>query len=123
MVVSSSGELKLVFESGAFEVHYYENHFPIDPRTYGLIIASASEQLIAKLGIEDPAALELASIVNQTRHIPPRMEANGERLGTERISEGRVECASIRRRASRVGPPATRRPTGSRRRSGGYRCR
>ena len=46
-----------------------------------------------KLGLEHPAAIELASLLHAARHLPARLEAD-----TKRIAEGRVECASIQRR-------------------------
>lgn len=100
--VLESGQLKLVFENGAFEVRYFDNRFPIDPRTYGLILAPARAALLARLGLEHPDALELVSVVNQTRHMPPRMEANGERPRPERITEARVEAASLRHRLTEL---------------------
>ena len=37
-VLLESGELKLVYQDGAFVVRYYDKRFPIDPKTYDLIL-------------------------------------------------------------------------------------
>ncbi|MBL8483073.1 MAG: malto-oligosyltrehalose synthase, partial [Rhodocyclaceae bacterium] len=42
--VLERGELKLAFDAarGQFSVHYYEHRFPLDPRTYPLVLAAGS---------------------------------------------------------------------------------
>jgi len=87
------GQLKPVFEGGGFAVRCYETNLPVDPRTYGLILGPAVEALKARHGIEHPDVIELQSILTQVRHLPPRGEPS-----PERIVEGRVESAVIKRR-------------------------
>jgi (1->4)-alpha-D-glucan 1-alpha-D-glucosylmutase len=45
--VLARGEIALAFDGarGAFALHYFEHHFPIDPRTYPQILAPAAERL------------------------------------------------------------------------------
>jgi (1->4)-alpha-D-glucan 1-alpha-D-glucosylmutase len=87
------GHLRLGFEDGRFVIRYYDTVLPIDPRTYGLILGPAVEDLKAGHGLEHPDVIELRSILNQVKHLPPRGEPS-----PERIVEGRVECAVLKRR-------------------------
>ena len=76
---------------------YYDDRLPIDPRTYGLILGPAADALREQLGPEHPSSVELASILRAVQNLPPRLEPN-----PERIAEGRVEIAAIRRRLSEL---------------------
>src|SRR4029079_17391997 len=59
------GNLKLAFEDGRFVIRYYDTVLPSEPRTYGLILGPAVDELKAKLGIEHPDVIELQSILHQ----------------------------------------------------------
>jgi (1->4)-alpha-D-glucan 1-alpha-D-glucosylmutase len=87
------GQLRPVFEGGSFFVKCYDTNLPVDPRTYGLILGPAEEELRARHGLEHPDVIELHSIHSQSRHLPPRAE-----IDPERITEGRIETAVIKRR-------------------------
>src|SRR5262249_41391211 len=50
-------------------------------------------QLKARLGLEHPDTVDLQSILNSVKHLPPRGEPD-----PVRAEEARVECAVIRRR-------------------------
>ncbi|MBX9579968.1 MAG: malto-oligosyltrehalose synthase [Gemmataceae bacterium] len=80
-------------EQAEFAVHYYENRFPVDPRTYGKVLAPAVADLLDRLGVEHPATIELTSVLNAVEHLPPRGEPDGQK-----VAMGRVEVASIKRR-------------------------
>ena len=68
-VVLERGELRLALTDGAFTVHYHETPLPIAPPTYPLILAPALERLDG-LEEEDPARLELASIITAAQRLP-----------------------------------------------------
>ena len=87
------GHLKPAFEDGRFVIRYYDTVLPVDPRTYGLILAPALDELKARYGPDNPDMFELQSILTQVRHLPPRGEPD-----PARAAEGRVECAVLRRR-------------------------
>ncbi len=91
--ILESGGLVPVFEGGGFHVRVHDSRLPVDPRTYGLVLAPAADRLRADLGAEHPSAVELLSILHAVRNLPPRDDAD-----PGRVAEGRVECASIRRR-------------------------
>ena len=91
--VLEGGQFRPAFDGGQFSVHYYENRFPVDPRTYGRVLGPAAADLIDRLGVEHPATIELTSILNAVEHLPPRGEPDGQK-----VAMGRVEVASIKRR-------------------------
>ncbi|MBX9625316.1 MAG: malto-oligosyltrehalose synthase, partial [Gemmataceae bacterium] len=91
--VLEGGQFKPAFEGGSFALHYYENRFPVDPRTYGKILGPAAADLLDRLGVEHPAVIELTSILNAVDHLPPRGEPDAGKAAM-----GRVEVASIKRR-------------------------
>lgn len=82
--VLEDGQLKVVYEEGAFWLSYYEHRFPIAPRSYGLILSHGYEDLELRLGSEHPEVQELFSILTAIRHLPPRTETDVERLAERR---------------------------------------
>lgn len=82
-------ELNLTFEEGAFFVSYYENKFPIRPKTYTLILEHRIERLRELLSEENPYFSELLSIITELKHLPPYTERNPEKI-TERQREKEV---------------------------------
>src|SRR3990172_6497547 len=64
------GELRLVYREGAFFVTYAQLQIPLEPRSYLLILGHRLEQLQHRLTAEDPALLELFSIITSLQHLP-----------------------------------------------------
>jgi (1->4)-alpha-D-glucan 1-alpha-D-glucosylmutase len=91
--VLEDGKLNLVYEDGAFFIHYYEAKLPIAPRTYSAILTPQSERLAETLGRDAAQLLELQSILTAISHLPLRTEADPERL-----AERRREKEIIKRR-------------------------
>lgn len=60
--VLERGELKLVFEDGAFRIDYWETPFPIAPTTYPLILRKVEERLEGRIDPDSIELLELQSI-------------------------------------------------------------
>ncbi|NIT03504.1 malto-oligosyltrehalose synthase, partial [Candidatus Saccharibacteria bacterium] len=73
-------ELKLSFEEGAFNVHYWEHRLPIDPSTYELVLAHRQDDLREKLTLESPDYQEFLGITTALRNLPPRTEKNPEKI-------------------------------------------
>ncbi len=78
--VLDRGELQLAFEDGAFNVHYWEQAFPIAPGSYIPILQPAFNQAAAAGDPEDEDLLELRSIITSISHLPPQTETDAERL-------------------------------------------
>src|SRR5262249_41629615 len=71
--------------------------FPLDPRTYGQVLAPALESLRTATGPDSPDVIELRSVLTAIRHLPPRNEAD-----LVRLADGRTECGVIKRRLSEL---------------------
>ncbi|WP_437579710.1 malto-oligosyltrehalose synthase [Sorangium sp. So ce887] len=91
--VLERGELKIEFDSGAFVLRYFDHVFPVNPRTYGMIIGPLVPGLVAALGEENDALLELQSIITGLRNMPPRTETQ-----RAKVIERRREKEILRRR-------------------------
>lgn len=76
--VLERGELKLVLDNGSFEIHYWENVFPVNPRTYSQILAYRIDELEKELA-GDVVIDELKSILNALHNMPQRHEQEPER--------------------------------------------
>jgi (1->4)-alpha-D-glucan 1-alpha-D-glucosylmutase len=77
--VIENQELKLVYEAGAFFIKYKMQHFPVNPRTWPTILQPVVEQLLPRLGEEDPHLLELQSIITALEHLPVIAETDLEK--------------------------------------------
>ena len=83
--VLERGELKLIFDAaqGAFSLHYYEQFFPLDPRSYPAILnlpAASAPDLLAAQSEQDVALLELQSLATAFGHLPPQEETRAEKI-------------------------------------------
>jgi (1->4)-alpha-D-glucan 1-alpha-D-glucosylmutase len=70
--VLEKGELKLAFDNGGFGVKYYERRFPVDPRTYGLVLSEGREELERTLGPRDPIASEFRGLMDRLADDDPK---------------------------------------------------
>ncbi len=73
-------ELRLSLEPGGFFVNYYENKFPLTPKTYHQILAPVLERLVRELGEENPASIALMGIVSLISNLPPRAPAKPKKV-------------------------------------------
>lgn len=74
--VLESGELHLEFfqQHGSFAVRYYEHLFPIDPRSYPLVLGRLEKRLEATPPAAGEAIAELDAIMAACRALPRRSE-------------------------------------------------
>jgi (1->4)-alpha-D-glucan 1-alpha-D-glucosylmutase len=77
--VLESGDLKLIFEDGAFHLHYFDRVLPLAPRTTRPILEQAADRLRAA---EQPVPAELESIMFALDHLPGRTETSEEAVVT-----------------------------------------
>jgi (1->4)-alpha-D-glucan 1-alpha-D-glucosylmutase len=82
--ILEDGKLRLVYEDGAFFVHYYEAKLPIAPRTYSAILTPQIDRLSKTLGKDAAQLLELQSILTAINHLPLRTEADPATLAERR---------------------------------------
>ncbi|MCR4300355.1 MAG: malto-oligosyltrehalose synthase [Sulfuricaulis sp.] len=81
-----SGELRLVFEAeqGTLAVRYFNHRFPLDPRTYPLILHHDQARLERKMGTEHPLLSDYESLVTALRNLPERSQTDEARVKERR---------------------------------------
>lgn len=98
-------ELKIVLEEGAFFAHYSEYRFPLEPRTYVLILEHRLQDFQAGLPEGHTDIAELLSIITALKHLPSPTETD-----TAKVEERYREKEVIKRRLSTLfsGSPEVR---------------
>jgi len=96
-VILERGELKLVYDHGAFEVRYWDHRFPVSIKNYARVLAHDIEKLVASAGADDVHLQELQSIVTALNNLPERGDADPSKL-----LEIRREKEVIKRRLAAV---------------------
>jgi (1->4)-alpha-D-glucan 1-alpha-D-glucosylmutase len=91
--VLERGELQLDLVDGAFCLRYYDRMLPLGPRTYAPLLELAKEYLVEMVTDDDPAVIELESILTAISYLPGRTE-----LDPERVNERTREKEVIKRR-------------------------
>jgi (1->4)-alpha-D-glucan 1-alpha-D-glucosylmutase len=91
--ILEDGELRLSFADGAFQVNYYEQRLPLDPKSYSRILGPGLEILAEILGAEHEVYQELLSIITALNHLPSRTASDPEKM-----AERRREKEIIKRR-------------------------
>jgi (1->4)-alpha-D-glucan 1-alpha-D-glucosylmutase len=100
-----AGQLPLRFENGALSVYYFERRFPLDPGTFGIVIAHRLEELQLALGPDAPAFLEYQSILTASRNLPARTETDAQKVAERsrekeiikrRLADLTTDCVPIR---------------------------
>jgi (1->4)-alpha-D-glucan 1-alpha-D-glucosylmutase len=91
--VLESGQLRLEFQNGSFAVHYFEHRFPVDPRSYDVILRHRLDVLEPALQVNEPALAEFQSILTAVGHLPHHSEAT-----PAKVAERQREKEVIKRR-------------------------
>jgi (1->4)-alpha-D-glucan 1-alpha-D-glucosylmutase len=90
-----AGRFRIVFAGGVFGINYGELSLPVDPRTYGAILAPILDALREELGSDHSDLTELQSIITAIKHLPPRSDG-------EHAVEACSECRVIKRRLAEL---------------------
>ena len=94
--VLRDGQLRLDFdcEHGEFSVRYFEHRFPLDPKTYPVVLGADFEAMAELPGASAESLDELKSIVFALSHLPGRddtsFEAREERAREKQIHKRRL---------------------------------
>ncbi|MBN2579612.1 MAG: malto-oligosyltrehalose synthase [Pirellulales bacterium] len=91
--VLEAGQIRLVYENGAFHFTYFEMKLPIAPRTYIPILEDQLSRLVETLGETQEDVQELRSILTSLSHLPLQTE-----VSAEKIEERNREKEVIKRR-------------------------
>ncbi|HEY3061097.1 MAG TPA: malto-oligosyltrehalose synthase [Chloroflexota bacterium] len=94
--VLESGELRVQYQDGEFDIAYYEQRFPVAPDSYIMLLQPVLERLEDELGRRHEHAQELASILTALRYLPPREPIDAAAV-EERNREKEIEKRRIRR--------------------------
>ncbi|WP_205679019.1 malto-oligosyltrehalose synthase [Aquisphaera insulae] len=92
-VVLEKGELVVAREGGAFHVRYGEHRFPIDPKSYCVVLDPTLRAMILQAGNEDELVIEIESILTAIRNLPPHSDTS-----PGRVAERRREKEVVKRR-------------------------
>src|SRR5260370_15021638 len=114
--VLERGDIRLELHEGAFRIRYFENLFPVNPRSYGQILAHRIDGLALRLGPSE-ALDELKSILFELGHMPSRHEQDAGRLEERRRAKEVVKrrgAAPFAVRADRRRAPGGNARAGSR---------
>ncbi len=87
------GTIQIEYDDGAFAARYYDNSFPLAPRTWTMILSPALQRLKDRLGGSDAHVLELESVITALGYLPLRTE-----IDQDRIRERQREKEIIKRR-------------------------
>ncbi len=93
--ILESGQLRIVYEDGAFALYYYEHKLPIAPGTYSGILSYKLDDLVEMAGEEDEYLQELQSILTAISYLPNRTET-----APDKIAERNREKEVIKRRVA-----------------------
>ncbi len=79
--VLENKELQLSFNptEGKFLLHYYDSLFPVNPRSYSLILEQDKDLFLEELGPESEATLEYQSILTALGHLPFHYETDRDK--------------------------------------------
>ena len=73
-------EIRLALEEEGFFVYYYEHKFPLDPKTYELILKHRLADLVRNLGEGNSAVMSLLGLIALVEHLPPRSMSSKRKL-------------------------------------------
>ena len=91
--VLENREIKVIYESGALQVVYYDTPLPLAPRTWTAMLEPAVVRLRESLGPADDRVLELESIVTALHHLPAPDETD-----ETKVQERQREKEVVKRR-------------------------
>ncbi|MGH8800744.1 MAG: malto-oligosyltrehalose synthase [Casimicrobiaceae bacterium] len=89
--VLERGELALDFEvlTGTFAVRYFEHRFPLDPRTFPLILAPALAN--AREGLDPETVAEVEHLVDELRTLPERIARTQAHAAKRRVAASQLK--------------------------------
>lgn len=103
--VLEEGRLAVRYCDGVFFLAYFDQRFPLSPRSYATILSLRLDELTQRLGAESADLQELLSIITAIKNLPPRTEVDPERL-TERRREKEVVKRRLHELCQRSGAVA-----------------
>jgi hypothetical protein len=109
--VLEKGELKLRYDGSRFRIEYYDQWFPVSPKSMSLVLRRVVESMKSAPDAREEDTVELESIVTALEHLPPRY-----RTDEASVAERKRENVVSRRRVAALHEGSRRVPRGARRR-------
>jgi (1->4)-alpha-D-glucan 1-alpha-D-glucosylmutase len=82
--VLERGELTLFYEDGRFRIQYFDNQFPVAPKSSSAVLSAAIELLEGRLDEDHPERMELESILTALEHLPDRYRTDAASVAKRR---------------------------------------
>ena len=82
-----NGNIRLSYESEGFRIRYYDTSFPLNLRSYPMVLKYRLDHLKAKLGVDDPDYARLFGIVHVLQALPEEGDVE-ERTAQARFIKG-----------------------------------
>nr|MBU1328676.1 malto-oligosyltrehalose synthase [Candidatus Omnitrophota bacterium] len=104
--VLENQDIQLMYRKGEFFLAYFDHRFPVDPKTYPVILEDEAGELVKKMGQENQDYLEYLSVITAFKNLPPTSdiitEKMVERSREKEIAKQRLEilanrCEDIKR--------------------------
>lgn len=102
--VLENQEIRLIFQDGGFTVFYHDFCFPIDPKTYPVILEGDIDKLAEDMGQENQDYSEYLSIITAFKNLPPASESLVEKI-IERSREKEIakrRLAALAQRCEKI---------------------
>jgi (1->4)-alpha-D-glucan 1-alpha-D-glucosylmutase len=93
--VLEKGELKLRYDGSRFRIEYYDQWFPVSPKSMSLVLRRVVESMKSAPDAREEDTVELESIVTALEHLPPRY-----RTDEASVAERKRENVVSRRRVA-----------------------
>lgn len=93
--VLDKGELSLRYDDSRFKIQYYEQWFPVSPKSSALILRRALDRMQDVENGDEESRIELESIVTALEHLPARSQTD-----PASVAERRRENVVSRRRVA-----------------------
>ena len=87
--VLKRGELSLCLDETGFSLRYYERKIPLDPASYGLLLAACQERIIRDLGKSHDSVAKIMRLRQLVRVIPIHTVTGAGEIG-QRLRDGQT---------------------------------
>ncbi|MBU1398826.1 MAG: malto-oligosyltrehalose synthase [Proteobacteria bacterium] len=102
--VLENQEIQVIFQNGGFTAFYHDHCFPIDPKTYAVILEDDIDKLVKDMGQENQDYSEYLSVITAFKNLPPASECLPEKI-IERSREKEIakrRLAALTERSEKI---------------------
>ncbi len=102
--VLENQEIRIIFQDGGFTAFYHDHCFPIDPKTYAVILEGDIDKLVKEMGQDNQDYSEYLSVITAFKNLPPASECLPEKI-IERSREKEIakrRLAALAERSEKI---------------------